>query len=91
MGPGDAIQFQTPEGLLCKAAIPAGMTAGSHLVVELPNAAHKIKFKAKDLANVDACNVVVCFRAPVAASGAGACRRLRRRYRYRHQKLGRLS
>ena len=41
-------------------------------VVELPNDAHKVKFKAKDLANVDACDVVVCFRAPVAASGAGA-------------------
>jgi len=40
-------------------------------VAELPNAEHKVKFKAKDLANADACDVIVGFRAPVPASGAG--------------------
>lgn len=41
-------------------------------VQELPNDKHKIKFKEKDLKNVDQCDVVVCFRAPVPASGAGS-------------------
>ena len=40
-------------------------------VRELPNEQHKVKFKAKDLANVDLCDVLVCFRSPTANSGAG--------------------
>ena len=40
-------------------------------VMELPNTEHKVKFGAKDRANVDACSALVAFRAPVPSSGAG--------------------
>jgi len=40
-------------------------------VKELPNEQHKVKFAAKDMANADACDVLVAFRSWAPNSGAG--------------------
>ena len=40
-------------------------------IQELPDPLHRVKFKAKDLANVDLCDVLVGFRSSAPNSGAG--------------------